>query len=232
MNYPGIGEHALTDIVEPERFSKEALQPVYQLNRALIELLVTSASRAPSEEQPQIVVGLRPTLSALESTAREQLARCPIALADLGFQNVEVWRQIEGGQTVLASLAACFPRLQAIQLAQTALTLAWTMSQSHREAAAIIFGLVPECAAILTKIGIQAIPRIAESYPYCVRPRWEADINFWRGLICTARVMDSPVQSRLPTVAMYAMQRQLSDLLFLSTHPATRETASTRTIQR
>jgi hypothetical protein len=155
-----------------------------------------------------------------------------MALVDFGFRNVEFWRQIESGKAVLPSLPACFPRLQAIQLAQTTLTLAWTLWQSHREAATIIFGLASECAGILERGGVQAIPRIAESSAHCVRPRWETDTTFWRQLIRIARSMDSPVQPRLPTVGVYAMQRHLADLIALSPSPATRETASTRANHR
>lgn len=231
MSHPGAGEHPLADVIEPERFSEEALQPVYQLNRALLELLVASASQPVSEAQSQIVISLGPTLLDLETAAREQLARCPTALADVGLRNVEFWRLIESGQPVLPSLPACFPRMQAIQLAQSTLTLAWTFWHAHREAATIIFGLAPECAAILAGVGIQAIPRIAEICAHCVRPRWETDTTFWRQLIRIAQSADSP-HPRLPTVGLYALQRQLADLVVLSPPPATRETASTRATHR
>lgn len=227
MSHSKTGEHTLADILEPERFSEEALQSVYELNRALLELLVVSASQPISEAQPQIVVSLGPTLSGLGTAVREQLARCPIALVDFGFRNVEFWRQIKSGQPVLPSLPACFPRLQAIQLAQTTLTLAWTLWQAHREVTSIMFGLAPECAAILAGVGVQAIPRIADLCAHCVRPRWETDTTFWRQLIRIAQSADSP-HPRLPTVGVYALQRQLADLMMLSPSPATRETASTR----
>lgn len=227
MNHPGTGEPMPADIIEPERFNKEALQPVYQLNRALLELLVASASQPVSEAQPQIVLSLGPALLNLGTAAREQLAQCPTVLVDFGFRNVEFWRQIESGQTVLPSLPACFPRLQATQLAQTTLTLAWTLWHSNREAASIIFGLAPECGAILARVGVQAIPRIAETSAHCVRPRWETDTTFWRQLIRIAKSGDSP-HPRLPTAGLYAMQRQLADLIALSPAPATRETAATR----
>lgn len=232
MSHPGPSEQGLVDVLESERFNEEALQPVYELNRALLELLVASASQPVSEAQPQIVVSLGATLLDLGIAPREHLVRCPMALVDFGFRNVEFWLQIESGQTVLPSLPACFPRLQAIQLAQTTLTLAWTLWHSNREAATIIFGLAPECAAILSRVGVQAIPRIAEIHAHCVRPRWETDTTFWRQLIRVAQSMDSPVQSRLPTVGLYAMQRQFADLISLSPHPATRETAATRANHR
>ena len=232
MSHPGTSEHGHVDVIEPECFSEEALQSVYQLNRTVVELLVTSARRTASEAQSQIVLTLSPALLALGSSAREELARCPIALADFGFRNLELWRQIESGHTVLPSLSACFPHPQATQLAQSTLTLAWTLWQSNRDASAIVFGLAPECAAILAKIGVQSIPRIAEFYPHCVRPRWETDIHFWRQLMRVAQLTDSPAQPRLPSIGVYAMQRQLADLIHLPPYPATPETASTRTNQR
>ena len=231
MSHPGTSEQGHTDVIEPECFSKEALQSVHQLNRTLVELLVTSARQRPSEAQSQIVLELGPALLELGSRAREELAHCPIALADFGFRNLELWRQIESGRTVLPSLSTCFPHPQATQLAQSTLTLAWTLWQSSREAAPIVFGLTPECGATLARIGVQAIPRISEAYAHCVRPRWETAISFWRGLIRIAQFTDSPAQARLPTVALYALQRQLADLIPLSPHPATPETGSTRANQ-
>jgi hypothetical protein len=232
MNYPGNGEHTIADVLEAERFSKEALQPVYQLNRALIELLVASASLPASDAQPQIVVSLGPSLLDLGATAREQLAHCPIALVDFGFRNHEFWLEIESGQTILPSLPACFPRSQAIQLAQNTLTLAWTLWHSNHDAATIIFGFAPDCAAILARVGVQAITRIAELAAHCLRPRWETDTTFWRQLIRVAQTMESSAQPRLPTAGLYAMQRQLADLIVLSPSPATRGTASTRANHR
>lgn len=232
MSHPENGEHTVADVIDPERFSDEALQPLHQINRALLALLAASASQPISDAQPQIVVSLAPTLLELGTAAREQLARCPTALVDFGFRNVEFWRQIESGQPVLPSLPACFPRLQAIQLAQSTLTLAWTLWHSSREAATIIFGLSPECAAILVRLGIQAIPRIAETCAHCIRPRWETETTFWRQLIRIAQSMDSPSQPRLPTVGLYAMQRQLADLIVVPPSPATRESASTRANHR
>jgi hypothetical protein len=230
VSHPSADEPGLVDVIEPECFSEQALQSVFQLNHSLVELLVRSASRPGVEAPPQIVVSLGPALLALGTAARERIVRCPTALADFGFRNLEFWRQIESGHTVLPSLPACFPRSQAIQLAQTTLTLAWTLWQSNREAAVIVFGLTPECAATLARIGVQAIPHIAELYAHCVRPRWETDITFWRQLIRIARSMDSPVQPRLPAIGVYALQRQLADLISLS--PATGATASTRANQR
>lgn len=230
MSHPGTGEQTLADIIEAERFNEEALQPVYELNRALLDLLIASASQPLSDVQPQIVVSLGPVLLDLEPAAREQLARCPMALVDFGFRNIQFWRQIESGPPVLPSLPACFPRLQAIQLAQTTLTLAWTLWHSNRDAATIIFGLAPECAAILARAGVQAIPHIAESSAHCVRPRWETDTTFWRQLIRIAQSTDS--QPRLPTVGLYAMQRQLADLIALSSTPATGGTAAIRANHR
>jgi hypothetical protein len=231
MSHLGAGDHTLADVIEPERFSEQALQPVYELNRGLLKLLVASASQPVSEMQPQIVVSLGPTLLNLSAATREQLARCPTALVDFGFRNLEFWRQIESGQAILPALPACFPRLEAIQLAQTTLTLAWTLWHSSPEATTVIFGLVPECAAILARVGVQAIPRIAEGYAHCVRPRWETDTTFWRQLIRIAQSPDLP-QPRLPTVGLYALQRQLADLVVLPPSPATRETAATRANHR
>lgn len=235
MNPPGASEHALMDVVETQCFSEEALQGVYQLNRALIELLVAIASRPISAEQPPLVAHLGPALLRLGTSARERLARCPAALVDFAFRDLEFWRQVGSEQAMHPppwSLLGSLPRSQAIQLGQTTLTLAWTLLQSNREAAAMIFGLAPECAAALGKLGLQAIPHLAEVYASCVRPRWETDVRFWRELIRVAGAFDSQPQSRLPPVSLYAMLRQFAGLVPLSSDRATCETASTRSSRR
>ena len=233
VSHSDAGAQGLVAVMEPEYFSEEALKSVYELNRSVLRLLVLSASRSDSEPQHERGVTLAATLSALGTAGREQLARCPIALVDFGFRDIEFWRRIESKQAMLSSsLSVYFPRVQAIQLAQSTLTFAWTLLQSNREAAAITFGLAPECAAALARVGVQALPHLAESYPQCLRPRWETDIGFWHQLIRLARFIDSPAHPRLPAVGLYAMQRQLAELVLLSPHPATPETASTRTNHR
>jgi hypothetical protein len=235
MSLRGDGEYALGEITEPVFFSEETLQGISDVNHSLLELLVAAAGRPASEARPQFVGALGPALLELGPAAREHLERCPVVLVDIEFRNAECWRQVECGQgasVALGSSPGCFPRLQAIQLAQATLTLAWSVVRSSREVASIIFGLAPECAARLAGLGVPAIQRLAETQSHCVRPRWEADTTFWRELLRIAQVVDSPGSPRLPRISQYVLQRQFVDLVPLVPRPATAETAGTRAIRR
>jgi hypothetical protein len=219
MNRRDDGEHVLFDGSELEFFSEEALRGVFEINHSLLEMLVAAAKRPDSESRPQVVVALGTTLLGLGADARQYLARCPVALVDLEFRNVDLWRQIECVQGVSAarpSSLGCFPRLQAIQLAQATLTLAWSLVRSSRETASIILGIAPECAARLAGLGAAAVQRLAETQAPCLRPRWDTDATFWRELLRIAQDTDSPAQPRLPPIGVYALQRQFADLVPLS----------------
>ncbi|MHB8813513.1 MAG: hypothetical protein ACYDAE_09600 [Steroidobacteraceae bacterium] len=235
MSRGGDGEYALGEITEPAFFTDETLQGIYEVNHLLLELLVAAASRPASETRPQLVSALVPALLGLGAAAQEHLARCPVALVDLEFRNVEWWRQIECGQGALATLHSspgCFPRLQAMQLAQATLTLAWSAVRSNRETATIVFGLAPECAARLAGLGVPAIQRLAEAHGHCIRPRWEADATFWCELLRIAQATDSSAPARLPPIAQYVLSRQFAELVPLLPRLATAETATTRASRR
>ena len=219
MNSKDDGGHVPFEVTESEFFNEEALQGVFEINRSLIQLLVAAAGRPASESRPQVVLALGPTFLELSAGARECLAHCPVALVDVEFRNAEWWRQIECGQGGSAARPAslgCFPRLQAIQLAQATLTIAWSLVRSSREAATVIFGLTPECAARLAGLAAPAIQRLAETQAPYVRPRWDTDAIFWRELLRIAQAADSPTQPRLPPMGIYVLQRQFADLVPLA----------------
>ena len=222
MNRNDDGGHVPFEVTESEFFNEEALQGVFEINHSLIQLLVVAASRPASESRPQVVLALGPTLLGLGAGARQRLARCPVALVDVEFRNAEWWRQIECGQRDSGARppsVGCFPRLQAIQLTQATLTLAWSLVRSSREAATIVFGLTAECAARLAGLAAPAIQRLAETQAPYVRPRWDTDATFWRELLRIGEAADSPTQPRLPPIGVYVLQRQFADLVPLAPRP-------------
>lgn len=227
-------EPALLEITEAEFFSQESLEGIFELNQAVIAQLVAAVNRPTSEVRPQPAVALGPTLLALGSAARRYLSHCPVALVDLEFRNVEWWQHVSQVKEPPAhhSSPGCFPHLQAMQLAQTTLTLAWMLVGASRESAAVIFGLASECATLLGKLGVPAIQRVAETYPHHLRLRWEMDTRFWRALLRVAQTAEFPEQPRLPPIGTYVLQRQFADLVSLPPVPATPETVPPRAIHR
>lgn len=228
------GEPALLEITEPEFFSADALDGLFELNQAVIAQLIAAAGRPASEMRVQPAVALGSTLLALGSGACRYLARCPVALVDLEFRNAEWWRHVSQEKEPRAEGAppGRFPHLQAMQLAQTALTLAWTLVGASRESAAVIFGLTPECATLLGRLGVPAIQRVAETYSHHLRLRWEMDMRFWRALLRIAQTMESSEQPRLPPIGTYVLQRQFVDLVPLAPPPATPGTGPPRASHR
>jgi hypothetical protein len=215
---------------EPNFFNETALRPLYEVNDALLQLMVELASRSETDSALGLVASLRGELLQLDAATRNCLASCPIALLDLGFTDPSRWGSIASSHEPLlpSPLAAdSFPRLPAIHLAHAALTLAWTLVRASREVACIVFGMTPSCAAIVAELGVQSIQRVAERCPYWVRPRWEKRPKLWSELL---QMSHEPARSRHPSsVSLYLLQHQLADVAPMTLgNRATRANAQAR----
>jgi hypothetical protein len=222
----------MSDVDDDSFFSDAALQPVYDLNESFVQLMLHTAERSASEAKPRLVAAIGPELLRLDIAARKRLAHCPIALVDFGFRNVEWWNHFMAGQRELParlSPGTGFPRLQATQLAQTTITLAWTLVRANRDAGCVVFGVDEQCVAALTALSMRAIQSLPEIYPDCVRPRWERHPMIWHELL---RVAGQPPKPRLPAVGVYALQRQLADAALRDGKPATGASVETNQSHR
>lgn len=198
---------------EPNFLSPARLHPLHELNDAFLQLMVDSAHRSTTDSGPLLIATLREDLCRLDTLARHRLAKCPVALVDLGFAELARWESLpQGGPPpkVGSPVVDAFPRLPSTQVAYGALTLAWTQAQTSRESACIIFGMTPECVASLSALGLQRLQVTAERHPEWVRPRWEAQPRVWSTVL---RMALEPTPAQSPSLSLYLLQRQLADLV-------------------
>jgi hypothetical protein len=102
------------------------------------------------------------------------------------------------------------PEWMTPEIAQTTITLAWTMARANLEAACIVFGMSLECARIVSALKIHRIPALATRNAQRACPVWENDPLIWQYLLS----LSEPAQaSRLPPPRVRAMQRRLAEVV-------------------
>jgi hypothetical protein len=207
-------------MLEQSFFSESALRPLHELNESLLRLLIEAARRPEPETTPGLPTTLRKQLATLDAPAIGRLASCHISLVDLGFMDRDRWNAIARHQDPPPSGDGGLPRLPAIHLAHATLTLAWTLLQSSKESASVVFGMTPSIAVVVASLGVQTIQDVAERYPHWVRPRWASRPGIWSNLL---RMAQEPTQTRNSSLSLYLLQHQFADLLpQTSTNRATR----------
>ena len=108
-----------------------------------------------------------------------------------------------------------------VELAQMAVTLAWTIARASPEAACIIFGMTSDCGRLVSGLSLHRIPWLAERNAPAIRPAWADRPQILQHLLSLS---DPPPASRLPPLHVRAMQRQLAALsLATSASPPIRQ---------
>jgi hypothetical protein len=208
-------------------FTDSALRPVFDLNEVVLTGLVEAAKRPAHEMRVELAIELSDVLLSLDAETIKRMAQCPVCFLDAGFRDDARWLAVAAGADAAAAASECepaFPRLQAMQWAQTTFTLAWTVARSSPQSAAVIFGMTPQCARIVAGLVVQTVERLAERRSAWIRPRWERQAGVWRGLWRTA---EQSIVARIPPVGVRAMLQMLADL-----EPATCANAETRHSRR
>ena len=188
-------------------FSEASLTPVFELNGFFLELLA-EAARYSTPKSRSWSAALRPEVTQLSAAARARIARCPVCLVDVGFQDEARW----GSQSLEhqpSEEISGLPPGRAIELTQMAVTLAWTIARESPVAACIIFGMTPDCVRRVSSLSLHRIPWLAERNAPAIRPVGADRPQIWKHLLSLS---DPPTASRLPPLHVRAMQRQLAAL--------------------
>jgi hypothetical protein len=187
-------------------FASASLAPVGQLNAYFLETLAESC-RHPAWRGNAWEKALGPHLANVLPILREELSRAPVSLVDLGLSD-------EGVRSLSARVhdgpPAFLAWARAVQLAQTTLTLTWTLARSDLIAAAIVFGVQGSRAGEISALGFHDLPAISETLAPAVRPRWLTQPRIWQRLL---RCPDRAITSHLPPRNVRILQRQLADLI-------------------
>jgi hypothetical protein len=187
-------------------FNSASLGPVWQLNAYFVETLAESC-RHPAWRGSAWETTLGPNLASVLPILREELSRAPVSLVDLGLSD-------EGVRSLSARVHDGPPAFlaweRALQLAQTTLTLTWTLARSDPVAASIVFGVQGSQAREINAVGFHDLPGISETLAPVVRPRWLGQPRIWRRLL---RCPDRAITAHLPPRNVRILQRQLADLI-------------------
>ena len=194
----------------PPHFSGASLAPVWQLNAYLLETLAQS-SRHPAWRGSAWETAFGPNFADELPTLRQELSRAPVSLVDIGF-NDEGARSLSAGvhDTRVLSPPAFLTWDRAIQLAQTTLTLTWTLARGDLVAASIVFGVQGPLGREISALGFHNLPAISETLAPAVRPRWLTQPRIWQRLL---RCPDRTITSHLPARSVQILQRQLADVI-------------------
>ena len=188
-------------------FSEASLTALFEVNGFFLELLA-EAARDPTPKSPAWHAVLRPQMSQLTAAARARIARCPVCLVDVGFQDEARWGS-QSSEHPLPEEISGLPLGRTIELTQMTVTLAWTIARASPEAACIIFGMTPDGVRRVSGLSLSRIPWLAEKNAPAIRPAWADRPQIWQHLLSLS---DPPPASRLPPLHVRAMQRQLADL--------------------
>jgi hypothetical protein len=188
-------------------FSEASLTTLFELNGFFLELLA-EAARGPTAKSPAWSAALRPQASQLTAAARARIARCPVCLLDVGFQDEARWGS-QSSEHQFSEEISGLPPGRTIELTQMAVTLAWTIARASPEAASIIFCMTPDCVRRVSGLSLHRIPWLAERNARAIRPAWADRPQMWQHLLSLS---DPPPASRLPPLHVRAMQRQLAEL--------------------
>jgi hypothetical protein len=189
------------------------LTPLHALNRAGLGALVEAARIPEGEPMPGFLAELRDQLEALGEEAQFRAAECPFLLLNVGFQDEEWWRGLKYGLPRNArEPVACFPRLKAMPLARSTLTLAWHWAHADPETAGLVLGISRTCAALIASLTLQELETIAHRQHRCLRPRWEDRPAVWRALLGAAQQAD---REALSDFRLYGIRLVIGELLQL-----------------
>jgi hypothetical protein len=111
-------------------------------------------------------------------------------LVDVHFRSAEWWDSLLHFPTAsrpIDSWLTAFPRQRGIMLTRSALTLAWHVARTDRQAAVVFLGLSPSVSELFGLVSLQQIDRIAERHFAHLRPRWEDNPAMWHEILSALR---------------------------------------------
>lgn len=169
----------------------ESFDTLLDLNRQTIALLVNVAG-TPLNDRVWLrwqMVGSE--LARLDTTQREDLARCRFSLVDPGFREITRWSRTDHAEPAQEELPFSPIRLQTRldHLAHAAYLFAWHLVRSDVIAARLVFAMDSASTSLMTQVTLTDIRRVAQEQVRNgrVRPRWHNRPDNWSRLIHMAQ---------------------------------------------
>jgi hypothetical protein len=189
---------------------------LFDLNRQTIALLVDAAATPLSDRIWSGWRTLGSELAPLDADQREDLARCPFSLLDVGLREVPRWSYADhvSKESAQAELLFSPISLQARldHLAHAACLFAWHLARIDVIAARLVLAMNSASTSLMAQVTLTDIRRIAKEQ-LCngrVRPRWHNRPDIWSRLVHTVR---SSERDTFANVTTRGLQLFLQELL-------------------
>ena len=188
--------------------------PLAELNAECLGLLATrAADGSAGAPAPPLIASLRDEWASLSTLAARRLAAAPYSLFDVGISQAGSWleRRVPGvhEQSQRPDLAY-FELPAARSITRRALVYAWHLARSRPRAACLVFGTTIDAVESLAACSLSALELVAERNADALRPRWPAQLSFWRALLAAA---SADTDARLQELLLGGIQRLAAETL-------------------
>jgi hypothetical protein len=176
-------------VMPPHRWrSARILEAVCQVNLHLVSALIEMARLG--NVSTDFVAENADALHSLELTACNRVARMPVLLLDLHFQDEDWWRNAtrpNGEYRATTKGAPSLPADYAAELTRETLIVAWLAVHQARQSASLLFGMSDAVASLLGELTPQQLNRVAERSDHELSIRWQMKPDFWRRLLAAGQ---------------------------------------------
>jgi hypothetical protein len=174
-----------TNAMAPHRWrSARILESVCQVNEHLVSALIELA--ASGTASTLIVSQNADVLRRFDVSARRRVARIPVLLLDLHFQDGDWWSlagRTSGDHRATRAVASDLPMHNAAELTRESLIVAWLAAQHARQSTTLLFGMSDAAANCLGELTPQQLNLVAERSSHELSIRWQSKPEFWRRLL-------------------------------------------------
>jgi hypothetical protein len=172
----------------PKWRGRDSLELVYQLNERALQLLSTAITRNIGTS-PSLAPQRDPWL-ALTPQAIARAARFPFVIVDIHFTDERWWRSIAANGAESAredSTHERWPQEVTVPLVSEVLVFAWHSAKWDPRIARLTFGMLPGVVEAIAALTPQQLAHIPVQHSQALALRWQADPDFWAGLLAAAR---------------------------------------------
>jgi hypothetical protein len=172
----------------PKWKGRDSLELVYQLNERALTLLSTAITRN---------IGTLPSLApqrepwvTLAPEAIARAARFPFVIVDIRFTDERWWRSIAANRQESPpedSAHEHWPQEVTVPLVSEVLVFAWHSAKWDPRVARLTFGMLPGVVEVIAALTPQQLAHIPVQHSQALALRWQADPDFWPGLLAAAR---------------------------------------------
>jgi hypothetical protein len=165
------------------------LEVARRLNVRGVGLLTLRTAKEGIRQDYAAVYGEEQLWGQIDARALERMARCPMVLFDLQFDDLEWWlwaQRCLTGPVAMHEPATFFTREEAAPFVRELLTEAWTLARSQPRAAYLIFGMTPAVSRAIAELSLQDLDAIAVRNAPRLTPRWHECRPFWAKLLSAA----------------------------------------------